>query len=140
MVMKFGGTSVSSLKNIKHIHAIALAKKEPFIMVVSALSGTTDSLEQIAVAALAGNYQDLVETLKSKHFNLVYQLLQPAHQTEVVVYIQQQFNLLENICAGIYILSELSDKIKARILSFGEQLSAFIIHKFLIQEGLEIEP
>jgi len=139
MVMKFGGTSVSSLKNIKHIHAIALAKKEPFIMVVSALSGTTDSLEQIAVAALAGNYQDLVETLKSKHFILVYQLLQPAHQTEVVVYIQQQFNLLENICAGIYILSELSDKIKARILSFGEQLSAFIIHKFLIQEGLEIE-
>lgn len=139
MVMKFGGTSVSSLKNIKHIQSIAYAKKEPFIMVVSALSGTTDSLEQIASAALEGNYQDLIDSLKSKHFNLIYELFQPAHQTEVVVFCQQQFNTLENICQGIHILSELSNKIKARILSFGEQLSSFLIHKYLIQEGLEIE-
>lgn len=139
MVMKFGGTSVSSLKNIKHLQAIALAKKEPFIMVVSALSGTTDYLEKIALAALDGNYQELIENLKSKHFDLIYQLLNASHQTEVIVYTQQQFNLLENICQGIHILSELSDKIKARILSFGEQLSSFLIHQFLLQEGLEIE-
>lgn len=139
MVMKFGGTSVSSIKNIKHIQSIAYAKKEPFIMVVSALSSSTDSLEQIALAALEGNYQDLIDSLKSKHFNLIYECFQPAHQTEVVVFCQQQFNTLENICQGIHILSELSNKIKARILSFGEQLSAFIIHKYLIQEGLEIE-
>jgi len=139
MVMKFGGTSVSTIQNLKQIQSIAAAKKEPFIMVVSALSGTTDALENIANASLKGIYKDDLASLKNKHFTLVYDLLKPTNQTDVIVFIQTQFNTLENICHSIHILEELSDKIKAKILSFGERMSSFIVHKFLIQEEINIE-
>ena len=139
LVMKFGGSSVSTPQNLKKIKLIALAKKEPFIMVVSALSGTTDALENIANLALTGEHLTDLKLLKEKHFALVYRLIKPTNQTDVIVFIQEQFNTLENICHSIQILEELSDKIKAKILSFGERLSSFIVHKFLIQEGVNLE-
>ncbi len=138
IVMKFGGTSVSSKENIERIKSIIQQKDDKFIVVVSALSGTTDKLELIANEALSGNHPLLIEELKAKHLDFVHDVIRPINQTEVVIFVQGQFNTLESICESISTLGELSDKIRSRVMSFGEQLSAYILSKYLTQEGIDL--
>jgi len=138
IVMKFGGTSVSSKENIERINSIIQQKDDKFIVVVSALSGTTDKLELIANEALSGNHPLLIEELKAKHLDFVHDVIRPINQTEVVIFVQGQFNTLESICESISTLGELSDKIRSRVMSFGEQLSAYILSKYLTQEGIDL--
>ena len=54
-VMKFGGTSVGSVKGILSVKKIVEAEKEPVIVVVSALSGITDQLYKLTNLAVEGN-------------------------------------------------------------------------------------
>ena len=139
VVMKFGGSSVSTKKNIANFKSIVAKKNENYIVVVSALSGITDKLEQIANQALLGNSSELVEELKAIHLKLIRELFLSLHQTEVIIYVQYKCNELESISKSIETLKELSDRTKAYLLSFGEQLSSFILHKYLQQEGIDIE-
>jgi len=139
LVMKFGGSSVSSKKNIENIKNILSKKKENYLVIVSALVGTTDRLEKIAQNALTKSSFKLIEELKNKHFELIRELFLPANQTEVIMLVQEKCNELESICESITILKELSDRTQANILSYGEQLSSFVLQKYLQQEELAIE-
>ena len=47
-VMKFGGTSVGSPKNIKHVASLITESGEPTFVVLSAMSGTTNTLLEIS--------------------------------------------------------------------------------------------
>ncbi|MBL4862913.1 MAG: aspartate kinase, partial [Crocinitomicaceae bacterium] len=139
IVMKFGGTSVSSKQNIEQLKSVLLKKKENYIVVVSAFSTITNKLEEIARLALADNSAALQEEFKSIHFKLIEALFPLANQTELFMLVQQKCNEIENICASIYTLNELSFKTQAHIVSYGEQMSSFILYKYLNQEGIEIE-
>ena len=46
-VMKFGGTSVGKPERMHHIVSLVTSQKEPTIVVLSALSGTTNALVEI---------------------------------------------------------------------------------------------
>lgn len=46
-IMKFGGTSVGKPERMHHIVSLVTAQKEPTIVVLSALSGTTNALVEI---------------------------------------------------------------------------------------------
>jgi aspartokinase/homoserine dehydrogenase 1 len=50
-VLKFGGTSVGSVKSILSVKSIVEAAEEPVIVVVSALGGITDKLIHTAMKA-----------------------------------------------------------------------------------------
>lgn len=50
-VLKFGGTSVGTVKSLTHVKRIVESEEEPVIVVVSALGGITDML--IATARMA---------------------------------------------------------------------------------------
>lgn len=137
--MKFGGSSVSSKKNLERIKDIATQKKENYIIVVSAIFGTTDRLESIARFSLTDDTSELIEELKKSHFDLIRELFSASHQTEIIILVQEKCNELESICESITVLKELSNRTLASILSFGEQLSSFIVQKYLQYEGLDIE-
>ena len=49
IVMKFGGTSVGSPERIRSVAKLLMAVNEPVVVVLSAMSGTTNSLVEIAV-------------------------------------------------------------------------------------------
>ena len=64
IVLKFGGTSVSTLANwhnIAHVVRKRLADGDRVLIVHSALSGITDRLENFLRAALAGTHTELLE-------------------------------------------------------------------------------
>ncbi|MFX6435545.1 hypothetical protein ABTG69_20400, partial [Acinetobacter baumannii] len=48
-------------------------------------------------------------------------------QSATLSWVKQQLNELENLCDGIFLLGELSPRIKDRVASYGELLSSYII-------------
>ena len=57
-IMKFGGTSVGLPERMHHVAKLVTASSEPKFVVLSALSGTTNTLVSICNALAAGNPED----------------------------------------------------------------------------------
>src|SRR4030095_5232096 len=77
VVLKFGGTSVSSVANWKNIAAVVrdrLAEGLRPLIVHSALSGITDRLEQLLGLALGNQWQGVMEQIEQRHRDLARDL------------------------------------------------------------------
>lgn len=131
VVLKFGGTSVSSKSNLEKIAKILSSKTSAYIVVVSAFSGITNKLEQIATLSLEGKHTVLLEEFRNFHFEFIKELVSESHQIDLFVEVQQKCNQLESICESVGTLKELSERTRATILSFGEGLSSIIVQKYL---------
>jgi aspartokinase/homoserine dehydrogenase 1 len=135
-VLKFGGSSVANAANINKVIDIvqSAVQKETGLLVVSALSGITDRLLETGELAAKANesYKSLLKEMENRHFDAVRELLPIQQQSSTLSLVKQQFNELEGICDGVFLLRELSSRTRDRIVSFGELLSSQIIHaKFL---------
>lgn len=139
-VLKFGGSSVANAENIQKVVAIVAKAvlKEPTILVVSALGGVTDELIEIGVLASTGNekYKEQILALENKHLTAVRALLHIQHQSSTLSWVKQQLNELERVADGIFLLGELSARIKDRLVSYGELLSSYIITTKLTELNL----
>src|SRR5476651_2370660 len=130
-VFKFGGSSVASADNINKVADIVLAalQEESIVLVISAMGGVTDALlETGSLAAMANErYKELLKEMENRHLDAVRALLPIQQQSATLSLIKQQFNDLEGICDGVFLLSELSPRTKDRIVSYGELLSSMMI-------------
>lgn len=127
--MKFGGTSVGSVKSILNVKQIVESATEPVIVVVSALGGITDKLINTSTMAAAGNanYESEYREIVRRHEEMIREVI-PAgearrsleHQVNVLL------NELKDIFQGIYLIKDLSPKTSDMIVSYGERLSSII--------------
>lgn len=140
-VLKFGGSSVANAENIGKVTAIVAnaVLKEPTVLVVSALGGVTDELIDIGVKAASGNelYKEQIQLLENKHLDAVRALLHIQNQSATLSWVKQQLNELERVCDGIFLLGELSARIKDRLVSYGELISSYIITAKLTEMNLQ---
>src|SRR5690606_33195805 len=77
VVLKFGGTSVSSVTNWKNIVGVVrdrLAEGLHPVLIHSALSGMTDRLEQLLSQALSGEWQPVMQQIEQRHRDLARDL------------------------------------------------------------------
>lgn len=134
-VLKFGGTSIGSLdavNNVKLIVEKEFSKKEPLLVVCSAFSGVTNALLSAAEAALAQNdFAEILKKAEDKHYQIISGLLPRTLQNPLLMMVKVSFNEVEDILFSIKNLEELSDRIKDRLLAYGEQLSNKIIATYL---------
>ncbi len=130
-VLKFGGTSVAHAENIKKVTAIVRHKSATgkTIVVVSALGGVTDALLRCGTLAAQSNaaYKEAIQAVSQRHLDAIRELLPLTHQSAVLSKVMQQCNEVEDLCNGIFLLGEFSDRTKDKLLSFGELLSSQII-------------
>ena len=128
-ILKFGGTSVGSIASIKSVKQIVEERKEPVIVVVSALGGITDRLIATANKAAAGDesYQQEFEFIRQRHFDVVAGLLDGEDLTAVKVFITNTLDELQNIYRGIFLIRELSPKTLCTVVSYGERISSRIV-------------
>ena len=137
-VLKFGGTSVANSKNIKKVLSIVAnsSAEQSVVVVVSAFGKTTNALIKGATLAAQKNeeYLKVLEELENHHFKVVQELIPTKHQTPVNSHIKQLFNQLETLYEGCFLLRELSPKTLAKVSSFGELLSSYIIAKAANEE------
>jgi len=139
-VLKFGGTSVANAENIKQSRNIIQFKSanKKTLVVVSALGGITDLLLQCGHLASKGesSYKETLKTIAERHISTAKELLPINSQGGMLSYIMMQCNEIEDVCNGIYLLNDFTDKTKDRILSYGELLSSKIISAYLAEHGL----
>ncbi len=132
-VLKFGGSSVASSENIKKVLAIVAqeSKNQKIAVVVSAFGKTTNALIKGANLASDKNegYKEVLKKLEEHHFEVVKDLIPVQNQSAIISYVKQLFNHLETIYEGCFLLQELTPKTLAKISSFGELLSSYIIAK-----------
>jgi aspartokinase/homoserine dehydrogenase 1 len=140
-VLKFGGSSVANSANIEKVIAIiqSAIKKEATVLVVSALGGVTDALLQTGeLASLSDEtYKALLKEMENRHLDAVRELLPIQQQSATLSLVKQQFNELDGICDGVFLLGELSPRTKDRIVSHGELLSSMMISAKL--QSLDID-
>ncbi len=130
-VLKFGGTSVGNADHIRKVIEIVRKKVavDKTIIVVSAMSGTTDALIHCGELASSGNeeYKDKLLDIEHRHLNTAKQLLPVQQQSAILSQVKKMCNELEDICNGIFLLGELSARTKDRIMSYGELISSQMI-------------
>lgn len=131
-VLKFGGTSVGSVKSILLLQRIVEkeAKKQPIVVVVSALGGITDQL--LATSALAKNgdekWKDSFEEMVDRHHKLVDTIITDPEDRESLFHIiDSLFEQLRSIYFGVFLIRDLSEKTQNAIVSYGERLSSNIV-------------
>ena len=134
-VLKFGGTSVGSIKSIQTLIAIVKNKMDDQpIIVLSAMSGVTNLLAAMADHAVAGKtFTHQLEELQTRHFDIIKALLEVKRQNPVFTKLKLLFNELEELLQGVSGVQELTPRTKDLILSYGERCSTFMISKIAEQ-------
>ena len=129
-VLKFGGSSVANTENIKQVLSIVAqtSKENKVAVVVSAFGKTTNNLIAGANEALEDIHhaKSILNSIKELHFQVITDLVK-THKKEVSDEVDVLFCRLQSIYEGIFLLQELSDKTLAKVCSFGERLSSYII-------------
>ena len=136
-VLKFGGTSVGSIENIKRVKEIITSDGEK-IVVLSAMSGTTNALVEISENLKNRNVLKASESiviLQEKYKQVLNELFENIKlKQDVAYYIGQIFDFLKE-CT----LEEYSELLYNKIVSRGELLSTYIFTKYLNQEGVNAQ-
>jgi len=131
LVLKFGGSSVGSIKGIEQIIGILKDKEysgNVSAVIVSAFSGVTDALIGMANASVHGeSCKKQLEDLSTRHKDCAAHFLKALERKSAVKVIDDNINLLSQILDGITLLGELSLRSQDLVMSFGERLSANLI-------------
>ncbi len=133
-VLKFGGTSVGSASRIKHV-ADLIVREGKNIVVLSAMSGTTNSLVEISDYLSKGNIpgaQETLNNLEAKYAAVVNELLTDRSSRESAVSaLGRSFFLIRSYFSETF--SEAGEK---EILAQGELISTALMLAYLKEKGV----
>ena len=131
-VMKFGGTSVGSVKSILSLKKIVEteARTQPVVVVVSALDGITDRLIATSQMAQQGDerYREEFDAMVTRHHQMIEAIMtDDKKRIDLFNNVDSLFDQLKSIYYGVYLIHDLSKKTEDTIVSYGERLSSHIV-------------
>lgn len=131
-VLKFGGTSVGSVKSILSLKRIveSEARRQPVVVVVSALGGITDQLLSTSQLAVKGDdgWKESFEQMVDRHHKMIDTIITDTHSREQLFNtVDTLLEQLRSIFFGVYLIHDLSKKTEDVIVSYGERLSSNIV-------------
>jgi aspartate kinase len=133
-VMKFGGTSVGRPERMHQVADLITADAEPKIVVLSALSGTTNALVEISNALAANNRAEakqLIDNLEAHYRNFIGNLVQGEQALQKAGSIVSEHFEFLNIILKI----SFSEALNKDILAQGELLSTKLFCVYLEERG-----
>ncbi len=133
-IMKFGGSSLASPSRIKLVSETIKEKLQEgtSLVVFSAFGGVTNDFLQMADLAASGNldYKEILQKNEKRHLDAIKELIPIKNQSSILSRVKTEFNGLETLYEGVFLLNELSNKTKHVIASYGEILSSLIITEY----------
>ncbi len=133
LVVKFGGTSISTAKNIKSVAKFihSLSKKNQVAVVCSAVNDVTDQLLDISEFIQKGN-KDSANSMLHKIIKEHKQLAKDSVSNQKIrkkLFEKLDFNIseLEGLLHGMILLGEVTPRSLDYLISFGERLSIEIV-------------
>lgn len=136
IVLKFGGTSVSTRERWETIAAVARSRiHEGFrpVVVCSALTGVSNLLEALPDRAIQGEHEPLLDDVESRHRILAAEMGVDAESL-----LGAYFAELRRLALGISLVRDAGPRIRARVLAMGELMSTTLGAAFLREGGLSV--
>jgi len=135
-VMKFGGTSVGKPERMHHIVSLVTKESEPAIVVLSALSGTTNALVEIGLWIAKGDRSSAkqsIDKLEEHYHNFISQLVsKPEAVAKAKAVVAEHFEFL-----NIILKISFNEALNKDILAQGELLSTKLFSVFLGEKGID---
>jgi len=135
-VLKFGGTSVGTPDRMRQVTKLII-NDEPKIVVLSAMSGTTNALVKISEYLYNGQIKDAekdIENLYQKYIDVCNDLLNGEFKEKGVAYVNSVFETIKTFRSEAFTFTQKEEKI---ILAQGELLSTHLFHYYLQQIGVK---
>ena len=134
IVMKFGGTSVGSPERMKHVASLITNSGKPVFVVLSAMSGTTNSLIEISDYLYKKNPEganDVINRLEKAYMKHVEELYSTEKwKTETKIFLQNEFNYLRSFTKDLFTSFE-----EKSIVAQGEIMSTNMVTNYLKECG-----
>jgi aspartate kinase len=145
-VIKYGGTSISTAKDVRVIakHLNLLSKKHKIVVVCSAISGTTDDLLEISESIKKENKskaEQLASKIINRHKQLAKQTIKKLDvQKKLLAKFDQDFTELLALIDGMVLLGEVTPRTMDYLISFGERLSIKLVSSAINDLGIKSIP
>jgi aspartate kinase len=132
-VIKFGGTSVGSVANMRAVMEL-IANGEQKLVVLSAMSGTTNSLVEISDYLLKKNKESasgIISSLEKKYYNVVYDLFSTMEMKDKgKKVLEERFDVIKSYASGIF-----TEEGERTILAQGELISTALFTLLMQESG-----
>lgn len=134
-VLKFGGTSVGSAQRMKDV-AKLITDGEKKIVVLSAMSGTTNTLVEISEYLYQKNPEganEIINKLESKYRQHINELFATEeYRNQTLDFVKSVFDYIRSYTKDIFTLFE--EKV---ILAQGEIMSTNMVTNYLLEQGVK---
>ncbi|KGF54767.1 aspartate kinase [Prevotella melaninogenica] len=135
-VMKFGGTSVGSPERMKGVASLITKSGEPTFIVLSAMSGTTNTLIEISDYLYRKNPEganELINNLEQKYLGHVEELYSTEeYKQKTRQFLSEEFNYLRTFTKDLFTSFE-----EKSIVAQGEILSTNMVVNYLQEQGIK---
>lgn len=135
-VLKFGGTSVGSPERIRNVASLITESGEPTFIVLSAMSGTTNSLVEICDYLYKKNPEganEVINNLEKKYLKHVQELYSTDEfKTKTGDFLTEMFNYLRTFTKDIFTSFE-----EKTIVAQGEIMSTNMMVNYLQEIGIQ---
>ena len=139
-VMKFGGTSVRDAERVSAAADLVRESRSqgPVCVVVSALGGTTDALQEAATVSSRGrqSFEEICAGIADRHHETAAAVATEKDREALDSLIDGRLADLRSILEGVFLVRECSPRTLDKILSFGELLSSELMAACLRRKGL----
>ena len=133
-VLKFGGTSVGSAQRMKNVASL-ITDGEKKIVVLSAMSGTTNTLVEISDYLYKKNPEganEIINNLEATYRKHVEELYSTdEYKQKTLAFLKDEFNFIRSYTKDLFTLFE--EKI---ILAQGEIISTNMMTNYLLEQGV----
>jgi len=135
-VMKFGGTSVGTPQRMKEVTQLVIKSGEPVFVVLSAMSGTTNSLVEISdylYKKNADGANEVINQLEAKYMRHVENLYTKDDVKKATSeFLKDEFNYLRSFTKEIFTSFE-----EKAIVAQGEMMSTNMVVNYMKEQGIK---
>ncbi len=136
VVMKYGGTSVSTAANWKTIAERVSNRLDAGFQVVivhSALQGVSNALEEILQSAVGGDISTHIEALERQHHDLA-----DALGVDGPLLLDEALHELGQLISGARLVREISVRVRVRVMALGEIMATKLGASYLESFGIKV--
>ncbi len=134
-VMKFGGTSVGTPQRMKEVTALVTKSGEPVFVVLSAMSGTTNSLVEISDYLYKKNpdgANEVINALEQKYYRHLPELYTTEeYQAQTKEFLNEEFDYLRSFTKELFTSFE-----EKSIVAQGEMMSTNMVVNYMKENGI----
>jgi diaminopimelate decarboxylase/aspartate kinase len=137
VVMKFGGSSVSTAENWETIANLLRRRLDDGlqpVVVHSALKGVSNALEEVLTSAVNGDPSDALDEIRTQHYELAAAL-----DLDGPSMLDDTLHELDQLVAGVRLVREVSVRVRVRIMALGELMATHLGAAYLESQSLPVE-